>query len=503
MSRSGRPSGARPAPPPPLPVGRDEQGFAMVTAMAMVAISMVMMMAMVAYTMGEVGQTGQLRQRGSAITLAEGEVDSLVNRITRATGDPVNLPCTASVTRSSAVPDTVQIATTVTYYSDTGSAMSCPVTAGTPKTALIRSVATSAPTGTFRPGRRVMEALIQLAPPQIDQQLNKAIFSYSSLTVSNNATVSGSRAGVIDADIHTNGSFTCNNNQTFSGSITARGSISLNNTCFVHGDAWARTGLSTGNRNSGVGGKVRVSNGNVAMTSNSTASGGIWASGTITWNRCTPTTCHPGDTVAEPGFEPFPRLDWDSATEQAWYTGGFTQVVTNNDCTVSGGANGPGRWLYTNTSTLTVPTILRTTCKVIITNGADVTRLGQHVAVFADGGFDLGGKSIYTSTDSQVRNLYLIQPYSAVGTHPCTATGIEFGNQVTLDSTVHVLGYSPCKIVKSNLSTFIGQLYSGSEVTLDNQLNMIFNSLPVYGVTDGSGAGQQWTAGLLAKRENQ
>lgn len=475
----------------------------MLTAMALGAVGMVIMMGMVAYSLSEVGQSGQLRQRGSAIGLAEGQVDSMISQITRTTGGSANLPCTASVTSASAVPDVVSVTTTVTYYDPAGAVMTCPITAGDPRTALVRSVATGQANPTFRPGRRVMEALIQLAPPQLGQSLGKAIFSYSDLTVSNNATVNGSKVGVIDADIHTNGSFLCNNNQTFNGSVTARGSIALSNTCYVAGDAWARTGASSGNKNSGVGGRVRVSNGDVSWANSSKAGGGIYASGTIAWNQCNATNCFPGSVMSEPPLVPFPRLNWDSTTQTAWYTGGFTQVVTKNDCTVTGGANEPGRWLFTEAQNLTVPTILRTTCKLIITNGADVTRLGNNLAIFADGGFSLGGKSIYTSTTTSERNLYLVQPYDAVSTHPCTATGIDLGDQVTLDATVHVLAYSPCRIVKSNLSTFIGQMYSGGAVELDNQLNMIFISLPVYGVTDGSGSGQQWQAGLLAKRENQ
>lgn len=477
-----------------------DEGYAMLTAVALMAISALIVASMLAYTLREVRQTGQLRQRGAAISAAEGQVDSMVNRISRSVGAPSNLPCTASATDTTTKPDVIQIATTVTYYDAAGAALGCPITSGDPVKAVVRSVATGQSLGTVRPARRVMEAVLQLAAPSVGLQLDKAIFSNSSMTVANQATVSGSSAGA-DADIHTNGSFTCRNRQSFYGSVTARGSISMSNSCFIAGDAWARTGFSTGNPSDTVGGGVLVSGGSAVLNNNSSVSGQIKASGSITWSKCNPTKCLPGASLPEPPYEPFPRLDWNAATQAAWYDGGFTQVVTNNDCTVVNGKNGPARWLVENTSSLTVPTILRTSCALILDHNGDQIRLGKDVAVFADGGVFLTSNADVTSTDSSARHLYLVQPYSAAP-DPCTVDGIVIRNRVVLDTMVNMLLYSPCVVRKANLSTLTGQVYSGASVSLDNQLDMIYEPLPVYGVTDASGNTQQWKSGLLAKRES-
>ena len=478
-----------------------DDGFAMLAAVTAMVLSGIVIATVMVYTLSEVGQTGQLRQRGAAIAAAEGQVDSMINRITRSTGAASNLPCTASVTDSAAVPDVIQIATSVTYYDGAGTAMACPVSTGVPVRALVRSVATGQTLARGRPARRVMEAMVQLSAPSYGLQLDKAIFSYSSMDVSNQATVSGSTAGA-NADIHTNGSFICRNRQSFYGSISSRGSISMSNSCFIAGDAWAKDGFSTGNPSDSVGGSVRVSAGSAVLNNNSAVAGTVRASGSITWSKCTATKCYPGASVADPPFEPFPRLDWNADTEQAWYDGGFTQVVTNNDCTVASGVNGPGRWLIDNTAALTVPTILRTSCRLIIDKNNAAVRLGSHVAVFADGGAALTSNVDITSTNGGSRKMYLVQPYSAASS-PCTANGIEIANRVVLESMVNMLLYSPCVIRKANLSTLTGQIYSGSSVQLDNQLDMIYEPLPVYGVTDASGNGQQWKSGLLLKRESQ
>jgi hypothetical protein len=473
----------------------------MMAAIMLIAISASLMTVLLAYTLSEVRQTAQLRQRNSAIAVAEGAVDQMVDTITLATGDPSGLPCTATASAHSAPPDVFQVSTSVTYYDAAGGQLPCPVTAGEPARALVRSVATGQTLPGTRSARRVMEALVQLGAPAYGLRLDKAIYSNQSMTVTNQATVSGSGAGA-DADIYTNGSFTCSNRQTFYGSVSARGSISLSNSCFIAGDAWARTGFSTHHPSDGVGGSVLVSGGSASLASKSSVAGTVRASGAISWSQCTAAKCFPGTSVPEPPEVPFPRLDWDDATRQAWAVAGFTQVIENDDCTVSGGVNGPGRWLLEHADDSAVPTILRTHCALILDHGNDTVTLGGDVAVFADGGVFLTKNTRVTSTDASARHLYLVQPYSAAPL-PCTADGIVLGNRVVLDTMVNMLLYSPCTVRKANLSTLTGQVYSGGAVTLENQLDMIYQPLPVYGVTDGAGHGQQWQAGLLAKRENQ
>jgi hypothetical protein len=394
------------------------------------------------------------------------------------------------------------ITTTVTYFDAAGTALACAVPVGsTPTQALVRAVATGQTISGTRSARRVVEALVRLTQPVYGQQLTKAIFSDANLTSANNATISGSGAGS-DADVYTNGSFSCSNNQSIAGSVVSQSTLSMSNSCTIAGDAWAVSGYSAANPGNSVGGRTLVSGGNATLANNATVAGGVMASGTISWNRC-PAQCSAGAAVPAPPVEAFPRLSWDAATQQAWNTAGFTTVVTQNSCTAVGGLNGPGQWLWDNAATLTGPTILRTSCPLVLSpGGGGPMRLAADVAVFADGGVFLDGNLDITSTTSASRNLYLVQPYNAVPL-PCTSDGIQLANHVTVDAAISMLLYSPCVVRKANLSTFTGQIYAGANVALDNQLNMTFQALPVYGVTDGSGAGQLWKADLLNKRENQ
>jgi hypothetical protein len=482
-------SGQRP------PVDRADAGFAMVSAILLMMLGSGLMLASLVYCMGEVHQTGQLRQRNSALDLAEGQVDTMVQRITQITGSAANLPCTATTTDTSSVPDTVTISTTVAYYDAAGTILTCPLSStATPARALVRSVATGQTISQTLPTRRVMEALLTLqAPPP--PQLTKSIFSGGSMTISNNTTINGT-GGTNNADLYTNGAFSCSNNETISGSVYTQSTLSMTNSCVITGDAWAVGGFVASSPQNSVGGRVLVSGGNATLDNHSSAAGGVQASGTITWSRC-PAQCSPNTPVPAPPVQTFPQLSWDAATQQAWIDAGYT-IVTQNDCSLSGGTNGPGQWLADNAATLTGPTLLRTTCRLSLNGGT--ARLANDLAVFADGGITLDGNLSITSTTAGSRNLYLVQPYNAALT-PCSVDGILVKNHVSVDSTVSTLLYSPCIVHKANLATITGQMYSAATVQIDNQLNMTFASLPVYGVIDPS-RNQTWKADILSKREN-
>jgi len=479
-----------------MPRRRDDEGVAMLMALGLILVSSILMLAILANALGETRQTGQNRQRGTAIALAEGQVDSMISRITGST----TLPCSASVTDSSTLPDTVSIATTVTYYDTAGTALACPVPAGsTPVTGRVRAVATGQRINGTAPARRVMEAVLRLRAPVFGASLSKAIFGNASITTNNNVNINGT-GGLANADLYTNAAFSCSNNQIINGSVITQSTLSMANSCRINGDAWSKSGYTAGQPGNSVGGRVLVSNGNATLANNATVVGGVRASGTISWNQC-PGQCTSGGTVSPPPVEPFPQLSWNASTQDEWLANGYTNVVTNNDCTVSGDVNGPGQWLITHAATLSAPTILRTTCALVMQSGSiPPVRLNNNLAVFADGGIFLNKFTLSSTTTAQ-RSVYFVQPYNAVAS-PCAVDGIVLENQLALDSMVATLLYSPCVVRKSNLGDLTGQVYSGTSVSIDNQTNMTYVALPIYGVTNGSGGGQLWQADLLAKRES-
>jgi hypothetical protein len=477
---------------------RDDAGMAILMSLILVVISGTLIVTMITYTLSETRQSGHARQRGSGIALAEGQVDAMMANITSVQGTA--LPCSANVVDSSTPPDTVTVATSVTYYDGSNSALSCPLAPGaSPVTAVIKAVATSQRLDGTQPARRVMEATVRLIPPVLGMSLTKAIFGQQNVVLTNNATINGSVAGAADADIYTNGSFSCGNSQDIRGSVHSQGAISMANSCDISGDGWAGSGFTASSPGNSVGGSVTVSNGNATLGNGVSVTGGVRASGTISWNGC-PAQCTSGASIPTFPVEPFPHLSWNADTQSAWQAQGYATVVTNNDCTLSSGVNGPGQWLVDNAATLSGPTVLRTTCPLVLGPHSATIRLNNDIAVFADGGISLGSNLDLTSTGATTRKVYLVQPYDTAPT-PCSGDSITINNQVTIDSSITMLLYSPCGIHKSNLSALNGQIYSGTTVTSDNQLTLNYVSLPAYGLTDGNGGGQNWKLDLLNKQD--
>jgi hypothetical protein len=363
---------------------------------------------------------------------------------------------------------------------------------------VISAVATSQRLDETQPARRVMEAVVRLRPPAFGATLTKAIFGEQAVVMSNNARVNSSGAGTPDGDIYTNGSFSCGNAQQIDGSVHSQGSLSMANSCDIAGDAWAGSGFTAQSPGNSVGGSVTVSNGDASLANGVAVTSGVRASGNITWSGC-PSRCSSNTTVQSFPLEPFPHLSWTTDTQSAWAAHGYTTTVTNNDCSLNGGVNGPGQWLMDNADHLTTPTMLRTTCPLILQTHSSI-RVSNDIAVFADGGIALGSNLNLRSTTSDARKLYLVQPYDTAPS-PCTGDSITIDNQVTIDASIDMLLYSPCGIRKSNLSALNGQIYSGTTVTSDNQLTLNYVSLPAYGLTDGNGGDQNWKLDLLSKQE--
>ncbi|MBN9327739.1 MAG: hypothetical protein J0I87_12610, partial [Cellulomonas sp.] len=85
----------------------------------------------------------------------------------------------------------------------------------------------------------------------------------------------------------------------------------------------------------------------------------------------------------------------------------------------------------------------------------------------------------------------------------CNGEGITLDNQVTVDNTVNTLLYSPCAIRKANQSQVVGQVYSGSTLTVDNQLNMTYVPLPVWGGLVSSNVVKSYAVQTMYKHEVQ
>jgi len=348
--------------------------------------------------------------------------------------------------------------------------------------------------------------------------MTKAIFGDGGVVLDNHAEIFGEN-GQPNADVYTNKSVTCNNNQKFHGSIYAQENVILSSSCWVAVDVYA--GLRFEGNNSGVtvNGRVMVANGNARMVNNMHVGQQVLVSGTIesgaTTGVCaTPNKCFTDATVAQVPQQDFPIWNADNYAITDWQTkGGYSTVVVRfgsggESCTGSipnpydGKADWVGYQISLRAPNLTAPTLVVSDCSEPLTfKGLDLT-LKKNLVIYSKAGFVFSNTTTISSTDGGQRNLYLIQPYDAVTVHPCTTQdGISLDNQVTVTPEVSMMLYSPCNIRKANNSTHYGQIYAGGVANISNNLTMYYEPLPVFGESASSTI-ESYSLEIQFKREN-
>lgn len=510
---------------------RDDEGIAIVAAMAVVMLVGILVVVTITIAISESTATGRDRQRSAAVSSAESKVDTIMAQIQSSSPTALSSICGSLSGTADVASDDFALASTVTYYGTDGvTEVPC---ASIPTTqvayAKIRTTATSDALANTSAAKRSVETLVRLTPAY-GNDLNKAIFSNSTLMMSNK-TVLRSSSGTPDADIYTNGDFYCRNNQEFHGSIYAQGEIQLESQCTVSVDVWAKNRVRIANPSASVGGRVLSATSSVELDKAALGQQARGA-GSVTGQVCsTAGKCFSNVAVDAPPVSTFPQLKWDAAAQAQWAAHGYTNVVTipsgRYTCGTYGGtenftgidghptgmngkADGTGLWMYENAWKLPGPTIVINTCEwsKVFLQGIDIT-LNNDLVIISRAGVQFTNRTPITSvtgtaTASDPHNLYFIQPASYYGTATsCSGEGITLDNQVSMDSTINSLLYSPCAIRKANQSTIVGQVYSGSTVTVDNQLDMTYVPLPVWGGLGGvSTVIDSYSLEILYTREN-
>jgi hypothetical protein len=476
---------------------KSEDGIALVMAISLVALSGILIVTLITIAVREGRGTANNRDRAAAVTTAEGAVDATMAAVQGI--DVATLPCGSTTTTSQAVPDVVTINTTVSYLDATGAALACPppedVVAAQ---VLVKSVATSTPAGGGLAVRRAFESLASLKP-KFSNDLNKAIFGNAGVTIGNNFDLYGQSGP--DADVYTNGDFSCTNNEHFRGSVIApNGRISLSNTCLIDVNAYAKTGVTMSSGT--ISGDVKVSAGSASITGG-TVAGRVYASATSPYCTSNPSKCTIG-AVKIPRVETFPTLNGDDATIQQYRDAGW-DVIEASYWTSCTGNGSPGQWLEDNAKTAAKNTVIRTTCRLDFANNAKTVQLNHDVAIFADRGIGISNSIGFQSTTSGT-------PHQILFVHPadfatrvsatCASlgTGISLSNLVNMTSDVSELLYSPCNIDKQNQSTIYGQVYSGGVANVANKTDAYYKPVSVIGVTS-SKVVEYYDADILYKRE--
>jgi len=460
---------------------RDDDGVAMISFLMIMMIVSTTAVAAYQVSRHDIDRMTLSQRRVSNVGAAEAGLDLALSMLGSAP-----LPCSVTGTLDSN-PQVGEYSVAISYY-DTYPAIGSPLTctpgigpSAAPATALLRSVGSAGPTASTS---RTMEALVRMTPVPTGS-LDKALFSDRSFSPTNNVTMYGNVGN--DADLYTNGDFTCANNETINGSVYSQGALSASNNCTVQVDYHARGDVTLTNSVS-IGHDVKSSRGNITMSSNSTVSHdaiafGTNTGGTVVNNRVS------GATIADPPTQVMPTVNFDAAE---WSEAGWTrQIDAGSNCAQA----------YSEIAAMSsqvTPTVIQTTCALSWSGNTTIT-LGANLAVFASGGFTMSNNFTARSTNSTLRTFYLIVPTSA-GTTDCTSPGITLRNNTTFQSTISVLFFTPCKVSIENNDGGYGQIYAGV-VSVSNNFTFHYRPASIPGVEWIGGTATSFTRDLIYKRE--
>lgn len=478
-----------------------------VTVMVMgVAIGLSLLVLRVAITSGST--SGFDRQRSTAVSAAEAGVDASYASI-QSSG--AALPCGWPTTGSQQVasyPDPAAVRSTITYFNAGGLALTCPagatlVPGQSPVRAIISSVATTGGTSATSSTRK-MEALVNLSSVA-GNVLNKPFLGNTGVSIAQAGTITGNAGN--DADVYTNGSFTCSSSPTIQGSVfVPYGSATLDNGCTTLADVWARDTVSLSGQKT-IGGRVLSSQGPIAASGNTGINGTVLAAGTITWPNCGPGQCLSNQSnVPPPPAQPFPVLNDDATALSAWTAAGYT-IIPQPPGVACGQPT--GEWIRLNAPGLTAKTLLLTNCAVSFSNfgggSASVVNFGQDFALFARGGITTSQTVNFTSTGTTTapRAVHMVVPYNAAAAVPCASPTVSVGNSFSSDQKVTLLWYSPCNISYGNGGASYGAVYSGSVLSSGNSFSLTYRPITVYGITPATASPAAVKVDVVYKREDR
>lgn len=212
---------------------RRTEGAALVTVVAVVAITAIVGVAITASVISANGFSTSTRADVQSRAAADAGVDAAFASIYGG-----SYVCTAA---SSTDPS---YTATVAYKDAAGAAIACSgsVAAGTPASAVITSTGFSnndATQGT-RGNDHTVRAIVTITPAEgSGGDLDKAVFSESGFTLTNNNQIVESSNDANDANVYSNGTITCKTQVDVEGVLYAQGDVSLENSCTTYSDLWA------------------------------------------------------------------------------------------------------------------------------------------------------------------------------------------------------------------------------------------------------------------------
>ncbi len=485
-----------------------DQGSVLIVAVMVmgVAIGLSLLVLKVAITSGST--SGFDRQRATAVSAAEAGVDASYASI-QSSG--AALPCgwpTTGTQQVGSFPDPATVKSTITYY-NTGGVLACPVggslAAGQdPVRAMISSVATTGSASSSTRSTRRMEALVNLSSVG-GNILDKPFLGDAGVSINQAGTIRGNAGN--DADVYSNGNFTCGSSPVIEGSVFVPfGSALLDNSCRTLADTWARDSVTLSGQKT-IGGRVLSSQSTVTATGNTGINGTVLAAGAISWPNCGPGQCLSNQSnVPPPPAQRFPVLNDDATALSKWTEQGYT-IIGQPAGVACGQAT--GNWIRLNAPSLASKTLLKTTCDVAFSNfgggSSNVVNFGVDFALFARGGITTSQTVNFTSTGTATtpKAVHMVVPYNAATSVPCTSPSISVGNSFSSDEKVSLLWYSPCNVVYGNGGASYGGVYSGSVLSSGNAFTLTYRPITVFGITPGSANPTAHKVDIVYKREDR
>ncbi|MEN3271717.1 MAG: hypothetical protein V7636_478 [Actinomycetota bacterium] len=447
---------------------RDERGIAMVTALMTVVVASLLGAVVMNLSMHTTQASAYDRARTQSVHAAEAGLDQAMSHF--ATSTIATLPCVVSGQLNATPVATFTV--NITYYPTyplVGAAMACDATThllgGTtrPAGALLESTGTVTGWQTNTVERH-MQSEVSLSP--IFGTFDKAIFSDQTPSTANRLTVNGENGN--DADVLTNGSWSCSNTMTVYGSIYVQGTVSLSNSCHYTDDLWANGNVAM-SQSSRVDHDVKSSTGSLTLSNSASVGNNIQVAGSCT--GCTGKyggTLTTGYAQSAPPSETFPTMVYDAA---AWTAEGWT-ATDYTDCTAA-------RTWIESAANAGVKKVVHITggCTLTFSNNTNVSRSAD-LAIFTDGEIVTSNNTTFSSSDGLWHNLYLIVASNA----SCASNqGTITMSNLTQFTNMYFFVYSPClSTFANNNSSGRGQIY-GEVVSLSNNLTFTFHAMLVPG----------------------
>jgi len=427
-----------------------------------------------------------------------------------------SFPCT--LTGNLSTPGAISSYAVTVQYTAASTALTCTGTGSTLGGSTAPTAATLTSTGTASHGApTVMQANVSIAAGSttLSAALGYAIFTSGNLDLLNAATID--QTGTNPApNIYAGQTLTCANGTASQGSLTTYTPVTLSSACSFTGSLTA-DGLVTMQNSAHVGGAVIAygagitMTGNALITGNATATGGnislsnsaaidgnAYASGTISLSGGSQVkgTQNPGDsalsTQTMPSAVSFPAVD---TTVSDWTTAGWNLVQIPNavyttcasyfqNIASEAGPGPPTDPFMTQLYTAATKTLVYApTCNVTYSS-SHTFGLNADVTLWVNT-LTLSNSNTFESTSSTVHNFSVLASPSASCSTSSPTVDVNFSNFSSFTSTIDAFIYTQGAADYANAPAMNGQVLACSGFTGENGFDLNF--------VPAASAGLPWT----------